>query len=135
MRTNLLALVAFIGFIAAAVAILPRQSQERIKMIDFPDSAKTPKEHVDLAKRYREQAEQHEEQAARHESEAAKLEALPRSPLAHKWPSMADQPWTKERQLASEARQAAKQYREASDRPLRSSVELLAEAQASKKIN
>jgi hypothetical protein len=49
--------------------------------------------------------------------------------MANKWPAMVSRPWEKERQLAMEARRAAAECLEASNRHLQLSVEKLADAQ------
>jgi hypothetical protein len=105
---------------------------ERSKLEKMAETAKSPKEHVAVAKQYRLQAEQFEQEAVKHETEAQKLASAPRSPMAYKWPAMVGQPWVKKRQLAIEARRAARECLEASDRHMRLGVEALAEANHSR---
>jgi len=129
-RTTL-SLFAVATILAAAPAAAATNLVDRNKLESMAETAKTPKDHVAVAKQYRLEAEQFEQKAAKHEEKAMKLEAAPRSPMAHKWPAMAGKPWVKERQLAMEARRAARECLEASDRHMRLSVEKLAEVQAS----
>jgi hypothetical protein len=91
------------------------------------EAAQTPAEHVKVSKQYRLRAEGFDLKAKQHEDEARKLEKQPRSPIEHKWPAMAKQPWIKERERALEARRAANESREIADRHMRLSVEALAE--------
>ena len=96
-------------------------------LLATPAFTMSPAEHAKLAKEYRLRAESFEAQAKKHEAEARKLHARPRSPIAHKWPAMSPEPWVKERQLAMEARRAAKESMEIADNHMRASVEALAE--------
>ena len=120
-------------FVAAVLAVAPIPGAtpmvERGKLEKMAENANTAKEHVAVAKQYRLQAEEFERKASKHEAEARKLQTSPSNPIAHKWPAMAGRPWEKERQLAMEARRAAAECLEASDRHMRLSVEKLADAQ------
>lgn len=71
------------------------------------EAAECAAEHGEVAKHYRLRSEQLEAKAVRHEEKAAALEARPKGPMHHKWPAMAQKPWTKERDLAVQARRAA----------------------------
>jgi hypothetical protein len=126
-RTTLALFVAS-TMLAAAPLAAATTLVERNKLESMAETAKTPKDHVAVAKQYRLQADQFEKQAVKHEEKAKELESAPRSPMAYKWPAMAGQPWVKERQLAMEARRAARECLEAADRHIRFSVEKLAEA-------
>lgn len=124
-----------IGILAATIfsmttAMAANPVADRGKLERMAESAKTPKEHVEVAKHYRAQAEHFTQKAESHEAEARRLQAAPRSPIEYKWPAMGRQPWIRERQLAMEAHRAAKESLEASDRHMRMSVEQLAEAAA-----
>lgn len=125
-----------VGLLAASVAatFTPAMAKdakfETAKLEQMAESAQAPVEHVTVAKQYRLRAEEFEAKARKHEAEAQKMEARPRSALEHKWPAMSRQPWIKERQLAMEARRAAKESFEVADRHMRLSVEALAEASA-----
>lgn len=122
-----------LAFVATVLAVAPvigaTPMVERGKLEKMAESAKTPKEHVAVAKQYRLQAEEFERKAAGHEAEARKLRAAPGNPMAHKWPAMAPRPWEKQQQLAMEARRAAAECLQAADRHMQLSVEKLADAQ------
>src|SRR5262245_26609544 len=119
------------AILAAAPAAAATNLVDRNKLESMAETAKTPKDHIAVAKQYRLQAEQFEQRAAKHEEKARELESAPRSPMAYKWPAMAGKPWVKERQLAMEARRAARECLEASDQHMRLSMEKLAEVRAS----
>lgn len=127
MKTAICALAAFSIFaVQPATAETPKV--ESAKLERMAEVAKTPKDHVAVAKHYRSQAEQFEQKALKHEAQARKMQNNPNNPMAYKWPAMAGQPWVKERQLAMEARRAAQESLEASERHMRLSVEALADA-------
>ncbi|HYP13800.1 MAG TPA: hypothetical protein VEQ63_07740 [Bryobacteraceae bacterium] len=114
--------------LAAAPASAANAMVERSKLEKMAETAKTPKDHVEVSKQYRLQAAEFEQKAAKHESEARRLQSASGNPMAQKWPGMVNQTSAKQRQLAMEARRAAKECLEASDRHMRMSVERLAEA-------
>ena len=126
MKRIALTFVATVLAVAPAIGATPMV--ERGKLEKMAESAKTPKEHVTVAKQYRLQAEDFERKAAQYEAEASKLQASPGNPMAHKWPAMAPRPWEKKRQLAMEARRAAAECVQAADRHMQLSVEKLADA-------
>jgi hypothetical protein len=127
MRTTFVILVAS-TILAVAPVAASNAMVKRDKLEKMAETAKTPKDHVAVAKQYRLQAQQFEQKAVEHETTARKLQSSPHSPMSQKWPAMATQPWVKERQLAMEARRAAEECLEAADRHMLLSVEKLAEA-------
>lgn len=73
-------------------------------------AAKTPAEHLTVAKHYQTRAERFEAEAKRHEDNANRLAKRDNHfPLAHKWPAMAQAPVDRERAKAMQARRAAKE--------------------------
>jgi hypothetical protein len=102
-------------------------SGDRNALQKMAEKAETPREHVAVAKQFRLQAQHFQQKADRHEAEARRLESRNRSPMSYKWPAMGGQPWLKERQRAMEARRAAEECLDASERHMRMSVEKLAE--------
>ncbi len=87
------------------------------------ESAQCAAEHAEVARGYRMRAEQLEAKAVKHEEKAKELEARPKGPMHHKWPAMAQKPWSKERDLAMQARRAAKESQLLADKHLRLGME------------
>jgi hypothetical protein len=104
-----------------SAAVVPSQ------LARLAEVAKTPSDHIAVSKQYRSQAEEFARQAVKHEAAARKAEATP-APLENKWPALGRKAGSKERQLAMEARRAARESIDAADRHFRLSVEALAQA-------
>lgn len=73
------------------------------------EQASSPQEHAKVAKQYRLQALALEAKARKHEESARKLRNTPAHPMAAKWPSMVQNNWERESQLAMQARRAAQE--------------------------
>lgn len=95
------------------------------KLEQMAEAAQCAVEHGEVAKQYRLRAEQLEARAVKHEKRAAELEAKPKGPMHAKWPAMARKPWVKERELAIQARRAAKESKQLAERHVQLSVETL----------
>lgn len=122
-----LALVAGVLFLLQTPAKPVMPINANLKRMS--ESARTPRQHVNVAKQSRERAGELAAQARKHEADAARLESAPRSALEHKWPAMGRQPWIRERELAEGARRAAREHIELADHHIRLSVEALASGQ------
>lgn len=95
------------------------------KLEQLAEAAQCAAEHGDVARQYRLRAEHLEAKAVKHEEKAAELEARPKRPMQAKWPAMARKPWVKEREMAVQARRAAKEAQQLADRHVRLGVETL----------
>lgn len=107
-----------------AAAVEPVVDAQRLETL--AKSADTQAEHAYVAKQYRLRSEALETKAIEHEKKAAELKAAPRSPMAYKWPAMANKPWEKEQKLAMQARRASQEALALANRHIRLSVETLA---------
>jgi hypothetical protein len=93
-----------------AAALAPAQSSKPAEDLQaLAKSAVTPRQHEEVAKRYRDRAVEFTAKAEAHEKKAASLMRQPAPPISHKWPAMQPKPWEKERQLAMQARRAAEE--------------------------
>lgn len=89
-------------------------------------AAASPKEHTEVARQYRVRAADLTAMAAKHEAEVKRLERQ-RFPFEHKQPAaIASRPLMRERQLAMEARRAAREALAQAELHTQLAVELLA---------
>jgi hypothetical protein len=79
------------------------------KLETLAASAKTPKQHAQVAKQYRLRAESLETKATEHAEKARKAGNTPLPGLAHKWPSMVRTPQQRETELSMQYRRAAEE--------------------------
>jgi len=96
--------------------------------------ADTPAEHATIAKQYRLRAESFETQAIKHEAKVRQYTNAA-GPMVHKWPAMAPRALQKEKELAVEARRAARENRELAQRHMGLSVEALAQDTNPDRVN
>lgn len=87
-------------------------------------SAVTAADHVKVAKMFRLQAEALQAKAVAHEDRAKELEAQPKSPLAYKWPAMSPPKGRQERELALQAKRAARESMELASKHIQLAMEL-----------
>jgi len=109
--------------LGAARAIGAEPVAETAKLHKLANGAVTAADHVKVAKMFRLQAEALHAKAAAHEDKAKGLEALPKSPMAHKWPAMAPAKGRQERELALQAQRAARESLELASRHIQLAVE------------
>jgi len=88
--------------------------------------ARSPKQHADVARRYRVQAEALDVKAADQEKQAASM-TRHQPGIAHKWPSMVPKALTQAKHDAMDTRRAARESRELADRHQRLAVEAMAD--------
>jgi hypothetical protein len=110
--------------LGAARAVAAEPVAESAKIQQLAKSANTAADHVKVAKMYRLQAEALQAKAAVHEDKATELDAIPKSPLAHKWPAMAPQKGRQERELAMQAQRAARESMALASKHIQLAVEL-----------
>lgn len=118
-------LAAWLAVPATAQAQGPQADTERIAALAA--SARTAKDHTTVAAEYRDRGTRFEAKAREHE-EAARRYDRRRTPLQNKYPAAAHDRATRERQLAMEARRAARESFQLADRHVQLSVDLLADA-------
>jgi hypothetical protein len=87
-------------------------------------NAKTPQEHAIAAKGFREQAEKFEAKAAKHSMEVDRLRRSGAEPVELKWRHVRGDPVSRERKLVADAKRAADEARERSNRHAQMAVEL-----------
>lgn len=104
----------------ADLGIAPTELQALEKTAD------TPAEHATIAKHYRLRAEALEAKAAEHERNVQRYSQAAGA-IAQKWPAMAPRNIQKEKDLALEARRAARESRELAQHHIGRSVEALAD--------
>lgn len=83
-------------------------ASDTAELAQLSQAANTPKEHSEVARQYRAKAADMNAKAVKHEAEVKRLEVR-RSPLDFKSPALSDRQIGKERQLAMEARRAARE--------------------------
>jgi|GEM_PF-1637627 len=111
-----------LGLAAATLAAAPIDEKANISLDDaklaaMSKAAKTAQDHLELARVYRERAAEFEAKARRHETKADELtRQVSYNPLRHKWPAMAHGPADRERNLAMQARRAAKESLQLAER-------------------
>ncbi len=110
--------------LGAARAVAAEPVTETAKLHQLAKGAVTAADHVKVAKMYRLQAEALQAKAAVHEDKAKEMDAIPKSPLAHKWPAMAPQKGRQERQLAMQAQRAATESMALASKHIQLAVEL-----------
>lgn len=104
-----------IGIVGTALFAAPMDERKKTagdpgKLAEMAKSAKTADDHRELARIYREQAAEFESKAKKHEGKADELAGRAGyNPLKHKWPAMVQGPIDRERNLAMQARRAAKE--------------------------
>lgn len=101
--------VILFATLGAARAIAAEPVTEVAKIHRLAKEARTAADHVKVAKMYRLQGEALQVKAAAHEDQAKELDAQPKPPLAHKWPAMVPPKSRQERDLAIQARRAARE--------------------------
>jgi hypothetical protein len=110
--------------LGAVRAVAAEPVAESAKIQQLAKGAVTAADHIKVARMYRLQAEALQAKAAAHEDKAKELDAIPKSPLAHKWPAMAPQKGGQERQLAMQAQRAASESMALASKHIQLAVEL-----------
>jgi hypothetical protein len=117
------ALAASAVFAVAAEPVEPKPVDAK-ELTAMAKSAKTPEQHLAVAKQYELQAKTFEKKAVQHEQRATELRGKQGyNAMQYKWPSMARGQEMRESSLAMQARRAAKEsleraayHREMADR-------------------
>lgn len=117
-----IALAAWLAIGGAASAQGRSTEPAGAQLAAFAREARTPDQHAEVARRYRQQAEQLDARAAEQETVAAR-QAATAPGIVHKWPSMAPKALTDARVRAVELRKAARESRQLAEHHAHLSVE------------
>lgn len=121
---NLVLALAATAVIAVGAETVDNKPVESNQLTAMAKSAKTPDQHLAVAKQYELQAKTFDQKASQHEKRATELrDKQGYNAMQYKWPSMARGQEMRETSLAMQARRAAKEsleraayHRELADR-------------------